>query len=290
MEYFWVEKSVQRLEKNSCRWLKDQENMVDVAKSHIPSQWPSSMSSWNHVIKHCHDTKILSFLMEHHTIKTDIIRYYCYILTFDPAQKCYSKVMHRKEVTHSNGSYVRKSRGRKLADEMGRAKKKFPWYTHRLMHRKRVTSELHDSYFRLVTIKHLISKIEWALNNYIIELSSTSQFYWVPVPVEFDTQGNRAVASRVPDSWRQNVVGKATSGRRSLWALMSWGPEKMLIRCNKESQHPAEWALGLRLSSPREQERHNVTVITVGSKYCSYVRSPTPSHMQPLNNPFEPLQ
>ena len=28
---------------------------------------------------------------------------YCYILTFDPAQKCYSKVMHRKEVTHSNG-------------------------------------------------------------------------------------------------------------------------------------------------------------------------------------------
>ena len=26
----------------------------------------------------------------------------CNILTFDPAQKCYSKVMHRKEVTHSN--------------------------------------------------------------------------------------------------------------------------------------------------------------------------------------------
>ena len=34
------------------------------------------------------------------------------------------KVMHRKEVTHSNGSYERKSRGRKLADEMGRGKKK----------------------------------------------------------------------------------------------------------------------------------------------------------------------
>ena len=30
--------------------------------------------------------------------------------------------MHRKEVTHSNGSCERKSRGRKLADEMGRAK------------------------------------------------------------------------------------------------------------------------------------------------------------------------
>ena len=29
-----------------------------------------------------------------------------------------------------------------------------------VMHRKRVTSELHDSYFRLMTIKHSISKIQ----------------------------------------------------------------------------------------------------------------------------------
>ena len=84
------------------------------------------------------------------------------------------KVMHRKEVTHSNGSYERKSRGRKLADEMGRARK-IPMVHYRVMHRKRVTSELHDSYFRLMTIKHSISKIEWASNDYIIELSSTSQ-------------------------------------------------------------------------------------------------------------------
>ena len=74
-------------------------------------------------------------------------------------QKCHSKVMHRKEVTHSDGSYQRKSRGRKLADEMGRGKK-FLWYTHRLMHRKRVTCELHDSYFCLMTIKNAIPKIE----------------------------------------------------------------------------------------------------------------------------------
>ena len=47
------------------------------------------------------------------------------------------------------------------------------------MHRKRVTSELHDSYFRLMTIKHSISKIQWAIvlafNYYIIELSSGCQ-------------------------------------------------------------------------------------------------------------------
>ena len=47
------------------------------------------------------------------------------------------------------------------------------------MHRKRVTSELHDSYFRLMMIKHLISKIQWAivwaLNYYLTQLNSGCQ-------------------------------------------------------------------------------------------------------------------
>ena len=30
-------------------------------------------------------------------------RVFVIFLPFDPAQKCYSKVIHRKEVTHSNG-------------------------------------------------------------------------------------------------------------------------------------------------------------------------------------------
>ena len=42
----------------------------------------------------------------------------CFDLRPGP-KKCYSKVMHRKEVRHSNGSKERKSRGQKLADEMG---------------------------------------------------------------------------------------------------------------------------------------------------------------------------
>ena len=128
------------------------------------------------------------------------ITHICYILTFWPGQKCHSKVMQRKEVTHSNGSYERKSHGRKLADEMGRAKK-FPWYTHRLIHRKRMTSELYDSYFRLMTIKHSISKIESASNDYITQLSSTSQL------------SSTASCSRVGDGVRRDVVGKTTSGR-----------------------------------------------------------------------------
>ena len=124
------------------------------------------------------------------------------------------KVMHRKEVTHSNGSYERKSRGRKLADEMGRARK-IPMVHYRVMHQKRVTSELHDSYFRLMTIKHSISKIEWASNDYIIELSLTSQ--------SSCQEKFQAVELKIGWSYRRDVVRKVTSGRRGLWALMS-GP------------------------------------------------------------------
>ena len=80
---------------------------------------------------------------------------------------------------------------------------KSPWYTHRLMHRKRVTSELHDSYFRLMTIKHAIPKIEWA-----IELLYNS--VWA---------GSQWVGDQM--SWRQVVVEKASrklSPRASGWA------------------------------------------------------------------------
>ena len=52
-------------------------------------------------------------------------------------------------------------------------KVKVPLCHYRVMHRKRVTCELHDSYFRLMTIKHAISKIEWTLNYYITQLSSS---------------------------------------------------------------------------------------------------------------------
>ena len=83
---------------------------------------PASLRSRIDLVSHLVHVKVLYFVLRH-------------------GQKCHSKVMHRKEVTHSNGSNERKSRRRKLADEMG-------------------TSELHDSYFRLTTIQHAIPKIE----------------------------------------------------------------------------------------------------------------------------------
>ena len=75
------------------------------------------------------------------------------------------------------------------------------------------------------------------------------------------------------------MVGKATPDRG--------GPQEP--RWNPDAVKKAsiqQWTLGLRLSSPREQERHNVTVITVGSKYYSLcLVSSTLSHANP-EQPF----
>ena len=71
------------------------------------------------------------------------------------------------------------------------------------MHRKRVTSELHDSYFRFMTIKHAIPKIEWAIEwalNYYITRSRQ----------EVRQLGSREVADKM---WLRKLVG-----------VNPWGP------------------------------------------------------------------
>ena len=109
-----------------------------------------------------------------HKVESDL----CYILTFDPAKNAIPR-WYTGRKWHILMAVMRGNRvgGNWLMkwDEV----KKFPWYTHRLTHRKRVTCELHDSYFRLMTIKHAISKIEWAiewaLNYYITQSRQMSR-------------------------------------------------------------------------------------------------------------------
>ena len=84
-----------------------------------------------------------------------------------------------------------------------------------------MTSELHDSYFRLMTIKHSISKvawaIKWALNYYIAPSRQKSRQLSCS---QLETKCDRESHTRP----------------KGLGALMSWGPEKRLIKCSKESQ------------------------------------------------------
>ena len=122
------------------------------------------------------------------------------------------------------------------------------------MHRKRVTTELHDSYFRLMTIKHSISKIQWAivwaLNYYLTQLSSGCQSSCQQTPRELETRCGKEGHTR-PRGSSESPDGVDPNIRRT---------------------------------------RHNVTVITVGSKYevlCSVFS--TLSHAT-LSIPFQTLQ
>ena len=111
---------------------------------------------------------------------------------------------------------------------------KIPWYSHRLMHRKRVTCELYDSYFRSMTIKHAIPRtaevthtdgqlwgdIEWAIELLYNSVKTGSQSLEIG---EFGDQTR---------SW-QDVVEKA-------------------------SIQPKAGPPGLGLSSPRERKKNTV--------------------------------
>ena len=92
------------------------------------------------------------------------------------------------------------------------------------MHRKRVTSELHDSYFRLMTIKHSISKIQWtvvwALSYYLTQLS------WVPEQLPADVQRERGPLES-PDwvdpniSWTRKTQRDGHNSEVKIWSLCS---------------------------------------------------------------------
>ena len=102
---------------------------------------------------------------------------------------------------------------------------------------------MHDSYFHLMTIKHAIPKIEWAIE-WAIELLYNSV-----------KTGSQWVGDQT--RWWQDAVEKARTQQS--------GP------------------LGLRLSSTGERERHNADGHKSGGQYIAvFVQSPTPSYTQNL--------
>ena len=72
-----------------------------------------------------------------------------------------------------------------------------------------------------------------------------------------------------------------------LEALMNWGPEKMLIRCSKESQHPAVDPKTSGWASKRTRKTQRDGHKELKSKYEVYVRSPAPSQTQTLQIKWE---
>ena len=106
----------------------------------------------------------------------------CCILTFNPAKHAIPKTAG----VHIPLAWV------SLADNMGQGK--IPQYSHRLMHQKRVTCELHDGYFHSMTIKHAIPRtaevtqpdgklwgdIEWVIELLYNSVKTGSQLVWRP--------------------------------------------------------------------------------------------------------------
>ena len=73
------------------------------------------------------------------------------------------------------------------------------------------------------------------------------------------------VELKIGRSWRQDVVRKATPGRRgSREPWLNWRPEE-------------------------NEKDTTLPIITLGSKHFSYVLFPARSHMQTLSNPFRTL-
>ena len=123
---------------------------------------------------------------------------------------------------------------------------KIPWYSHRLMHWKRVTCELHDSYFCSMTIKHAIPRRRKCIFRWLV-----MGWYWVGVELLYNSVHRKF----------KRVLG------------ISWVGDKMRQRkpAPREAGPP-----GPRLSSPGEQERNAVMAYRVGVnmlQFCSVSNS-----------------
>ena len=192
-------------------------------------------------------------------------------IDLQPGQTCHSKVMHRKEVTHSDGSYEKKSHRRTGLKKWDKVK--IPWYTHRLMHRKRVICELHDNYFRLMTNKHAIPKIEWAIELLYNSVWTGSQ--WV---------GDQR-------SRRQDVVEKATTQQKGLLGPPIEFGDQLVRRCWNENMSQRGWAPRPLVEQSRWTRTTHGDVRRGWGGQCVavFVQSPIPSHSKTLSNPFRTL-
>ena len=118
--------------------------------------------------------------------------------------------------------------------------------TVRLMHRKRVTCELHDSYFRSMTIKHAIPRTA--------EVTHPDGQLWEVI------------------EWAIELLYNSVKTGNQL----VWRPDPLVTRCGRESQHPAELAPRPLVEQHRENGKETLMAIRVGVnmlQFCSVSNS-----------------
>ena len=132
---------------------------------------------------------------------------------------------------------------------------KIPRCRHRLMDQKRVTCELHNSCFRLMTIKHVIPKtaeMHITMSSYGAILSGRLNYY-------ITCEDRKSVSLEIGELWRQDLVEKASTQQRA-------GPP------------------GLRLSNPGERERHQADGHKSGGQHVAVLFS---LQLPLTHNPFK---
>ena len=126
---------------------------------------------------------------------------------------------------------------------------KIPRYSHKLKHRKRVTSELHDTYFRSMTIKHAIPKtaeVHIPMASYGEILSGRLDYY------KFG-EDRKSVCLETRRVWRENAVEKnCTRQKGPSGPPIEFGDQTSLeTGCGRGSQHPAEsWGRRASVEQP----------------------------------------
>ena len=143
-------------------------------------------------------------------------------MTFDPAKHA---ILKTAEV-HIPLAWA------SLADNMGQGK--ILRYSHRLMHRKRVTCELHDSYFHWMTIKHAIPRTA--------EVTHPDGQLWGDI------------------EWAIELLYNSVKTGSQL----VWRPDPLVTRRGRESQHPVEWAPRPPVEQYQENGKKTLMAIRVG--------------------------
>ena len=131
------------------------------------------------------------------------------------------------------------------------------------MHRKRVTSKLHDSYFRLMTIKHAIPKIEWAIE-WAIELFYNSVRQQVS---ELESDELETRCSRESHHPAEVALGTPDG---------VWGPDQLERRCWNENKSQRGWAPGPPVEHQENEKDTTLMVRRVGVnilQFCSVSNS-----------------
>ena len=164
-------------------------------------------------------------------------------IDLQPGQTCHSK---------DGGSCIFHWHGRAWLTIWGRVK--IPQYSHKLMHRKRVTCKLHDSYFCSMMIKTYHSKDS---GSYIFRWPFMGRD-WVGVELLYNSVHRKFNQFGDQESWRNDAVEKTAPSRE----LGPWASSWATLENEKDT-----------LLCPEEMGR---------SICCSSVRSPTPSHTQPF--------